>query len=64
MAFSIRKRYGSVRSIPPVVETHLRPCYNRPREKKGKEVVAMCGIVGYTGQEQAGPILLDGLEHL
>ena len=24
----------------------------------------MCGIVGYTGREQAGPILLDGLEHL
>ena len=24
----------------------------------------MCGIVGYTGRDQAGPILLDGLEHL
>ena len=24
----------------------------------------MCGIVGYTGREQAAPILLDGLEHL
>ncbi|MBR6377481.1 MAG: glutamine--fructose-6-phosphate transaminase (isomerizing), partial [Oscillospiraceae bacterium] len=24
----------------------------------------MCGIVGYVGQEQAAPILLDGLEHL
>ena len=24
----------------------------------------MCGIVGFTGKEQAGPILLDGLEHL
>ena len=24
----------------------------------------MCGIVGFTGQEQAAPILLDGLEHL
>ena len=24
----------------------------------------MCGIVGYVGQEQAGPILLDGLERL
>ena len=24
----------------------------------------MCGIVGYTGAEQAAPILLDGLEHL
>ena len=24
----------------------------------------MCGIVGYTGKEQAAPLLLDGLEHL
>ena len=24
----------------------------------------MCGIVGFAGQEQAAPILLDGLEHL
>lgn len=24
----------------------------------------MCGIVGFVGSEQAGPILLDGLEHL
>lgn len=24
----------------------------------------MCGIVGFTGREQAVPILLDGLEHL
>ena len=24
----------------------------------------MCGIVGYAGHEQAGPILLDGLERL
>ena len=24
----------------------------------------MCGIVGFIGQEQAAPILLDGLAHL
>ena len=24
----------------------------------------MCGIVGYVGQEQASPILLDGLRRL
>ena len=24
----------------------------------------MCGIVGYTGEEQAAPILLDGLSKL
>ena len=29
-----------------------------------KERETMCGIVGYVGHEQAGPILLDGLERL
>ena len=24
----------------------------------------MCGIVGFTGQKSAAPILLDGLKHL
>ena len=27
-------------------------------------VIAMCGIVGYIGVEQAAPILLDGLGKL
>ena len=28
---------------------------------KRKGIIFMCGIVGFTGREQAAPILLDGL---
>lgn len=33
-------------------------------EREHQEDETMCGIVGYTGKEQAAPILLDGLEKL
>lgn len=32
--------------------------------RKGREVKNMCGIVGYVGEEQAAPILLNGLSKL
>lgn len=31
---------------------------------KRKGIIFMCGIVGFTGREQAAPILLDGLSKL
>ena len=34
------------------------------RRRVIKEYNAMCGIVGYVGEEQAAPILLSGLEKL
>ena len=44
-----------------IVSVQLVVC---PFLKEKQESIIMCGIVGYTGDRQAAPILLEGLTRL
>ena len=44
--------------------SHLQQWNGNDKREKGSIVVIMCGIVGFTGAQEAAPILLEGLKRL